>query len=222
MTTMSVVGECFFWYRLTRVVPDRFHRAVKRLCVCCVCQFARCRWRKRAYAQSLTSGSTNSMQPWIWHILRVTHQMAMCARGKLWRLWLTCLPTACTTKCAKISTISEMWMSHYSSRLQGSSWPTSCISFSRANRSLSHSDSLCCQMRAASSLHATITLCISFTVNLHIFCSCYCPICDYLHTLNWCRINPDWCAVTSFTGIRQQTNQLLYTAELLQTTKYID
>jgi len=34
MTTMSVVGECFFWYRLTRVVPDNFHRAVKWLCVC--------------------------------------------------------------------------------------------------------------------------------------------------------------------------------------------
>jgi len=34
MTTMSVVGECFFWYRLTRVVPDKFYRAVKRLCVC--------------------------------------------------------------------------------------------------------------------------------------------------------------------------------------------
>jgi len=32
------VGECFFWYRLTRVVPDKFHRAVKRLCVC-VCDF---------------------------------------------------------------------------------------------------------------------------------------------------------------------------------------
>jgi len=35
MTTMSVVGECFFWYRLTRVVPDNFHRAVKQLCVLC-------------------------------------------------------------------------------------------------------------------------------------------------------------------------------------------
>jgi len=33
MTTMRVVGECFFWYRLTRVFPDKFHRAVKRLCV---------------------------------------------------------------------------------------------------------------------------------------------------------------------------------------------
>ena len=32
MTTMRVVGECFFWYRLTRVFPDKFHRAVKRLC----------------------------------------------------------------------------------------------------------------------------------------------------------------------------------------------
>jgi len=35
MTTMRVVGECFFWYRLTRVFPDKFHRAVKRLCVVC-------------------------------------------------------------------------------------------------------------------------------------------------------------------------------------------
>jgi len=31
---MRVVGECFFWYRLTRVFPDKFHRTVKRLCVC--------------------------------------------------------------------------------------------------------------------------------------------------------------------------------------------
>jgi len=28
------VGECFFWYWLTRVVPDKIHRAVKRFCVC--------------------------------------------------------------------------------------------------------------------------------------------------------------------------------------------
>jgi len=40
MTTMRVVGECFFWYLLTRVFPDKFHRAVKRLCVCvCVCKY---------------------------------------------------------------------------------------------------------------------------------------------------------------------------------------
>jgi len=39
MTTMRVVGECFFWYRLTRVFPDKFHRAVKRLCVC-VCVYS--------------------------------------------------------------------------------------------------------------------------------------------------------------------------------------
>jgi len=32
-TTMSVVGECFFWYWLTQVVPDKFQRAIKRLCV---------------------------------------------------------------------------------------------------------------------------------------------------------------------------------------------
>jgi len=37
MTTMRVVGECFFWYRLTQVFPDKFHRAVKRLCVCVWC-----------------------------------------------------------------------------------------------------------------------------------------------------------------------------------------
>ena len=30
------MGECFFWYRLTRVFPDKFHRAVKRLCCVCV------------------------------------------------------------------------------------------------------------------------------------------------------------------------------------------
>jgi len=30
------VGECFFWYRLTWVVPDKFHRAIKRLWVVCV------------------------------------------------------------------------------------------------------------------------------------------------------------------------------------------
>jgi len=41
MTTMRVVGECFFWYRLTRVFPDKFHRAVKRLCVC-VCLDLEC------------------------------------------------------------------------------------------------------------------------------------------------------------------------------------
>ena len=32
------MDECFFWYRLIWVVPDRIHRAVKRLCVCVVCR----------------------------------------------------------------------------------------------------------------------------------------------------------------------------------------
>ena len=38
--SVSSVGECFFWYWLTWVVPDKIHKAVKRLCVCvraCVC-----------------------------------------------------------------------------------------------------------------------------------------------------------------------------------------
>jgi len=35
-------NECE-WYRLTRVVPDKFHRAIKRLCVCvCVCVYFHC------------------------------------------------------------------------------------------------------------------------------------------------------------------------------------
>jgi len=45
---MRVVGECFFWYWLTRVFPDKFHRAVKRLC--CVCVVA-------AYLQLLSAFS---------------------------------------------------------------------------------------------------------------------------------------------------------------------
>jgi len=61
MTTMRVVGECFFWYRLTRVFPDKFHRAVKRLCV--VCDWPR---------EVLASGLTNS--PSI-------------ARGDIFKLW---------------------------------------------------------------------------------------------------------------------------------------
>jgi len=28
------MAKCTFWYRLTRVVPDKVHRAIKWLCVC--------------------------------------------------------------------------------------------------------------------------------------------------------------------------------------------
>ena len=38
MTTMRVVGECFFWYRLTRVFPDKFQSRKTVVCVC-VCVF---------------------------------------------------------------------------------------------------------------------------------------------------------------------------------------
>jgi len=32
------VGECFFWYLVTQVVPDKIQRAIKWLCVCvCMC-----------------------------------------------------------------------------------------------------------------------------------------------------------------------------------------
>ena len=47
MTTMSVVGECFFWYWLTQVVPDKFHRAVKRLCVCVISGYYKTMLRER-------------------------------------------------------------------------------------------------------------------------------------------------------------------------------
>jgi len=30
----NIVGECFFWFQLIRVVPDKIQRAVKRLCAC--------------------------------------------------------------------------------------------------------------------------------------------------------------------------------------------
>ena len=62
MTTMRVVGECFFWYRLTRVFPDKFHRAVKRLCVCvCVVDtitallLLNCDWKTSAISQMCTA-----------------------------------------------------------------------------------------------------------------------------------------------------------------------
>jgi len=53
---MRVVGECFFWYRLTRVFPDKFHRAVKRLLLLLISDFVSnkdiymiCQyWRNRA------------------------------------------------------------------------------------------------------------------------------------------------------------------------------
>jgi len=32
MTTIGV-SECFFWYQLIAVVPDKIQRALKRLCV---------------------------------------------------------------------------------------------------------------------------------------------------------------------------------------------
>ena len=41
------MGECYFWYWLTQVFPDKIHRAVKQLCVCgcvcaCVCNAMQC------------------------------------------------------------------------------------------------------------------------------------------------------------------------------------
>jgi len=64
MTTVSVVGECFFWYQLTRVVPDKFHRAVKRLCVCvCVCHC-------HSYSSCLMTVLVDFSQFNTWHIVK--------------------------------------------------------------------------------------------------------------------------------------------------------
>jgi len=42
MTTIGM-GECFFWYWLTRVVPDKIQRAVKQLCVCACVRACMCK-----------------------------------------------------------------------------------------------------------------------------------------------------------------------------------
>jgi len=36
------MAKCTFWYRLTRVISDKVHRAVKWLCVVCVCLCVYC------------------------------------------------------------------------------------------------------------------------------------------------------------------------------------
>jgi len=36
------VGECFFWYRFTRVIPDKIQRAIKQLCVCVLTMLWNC------------------------------------------------------------------------------------------------------------------------------------------------------------------------------------
>jgi len=68
MTTMSVVGECFFWYRLTRVVPDKFHRAVKWSCVC-VC--------------TLVTGTRLVKPIWIY----LLEQDTVSGSGISWAIW---------------------------------------------------------------------------------------------------------------------------------------
>ena len=30
------MGECFFWYQLTQIVPDKIQRAIKQMCELCV------------------------------------------------------------------------------------------------------------------------------------------------------------------------------------------
>ena len=62
--TMSVVGECFFWYRLTRVVPDNFHRAVKRLCYLPQVDVARAAVAAAAAVESDASPIPPKVYPW--------------------------------------------------------------------------------------------------------------------------------------------------------------
>jgi len=61
------VGECFFWYRLTRVVLDRFHTAVNRLCVCvCTEQF----WK----SFSTSSSPEASHHKWLQSTLSISQR----------------------------------------------------------------------------------------------------------------------------------------------------
>ena len=61
------VGECFFWYRLTRVVPDKFHRAAKRLCVC-VCAVSIEKFTVLSIQFRMTSGVCGWIIAGSWHV----------------------------------------------------------------------------------------------------------------------------------------------------------
>jgi len=60
------VGECFFWYWLTRVVPDEIHRAVKRLCVCVCVDLADWVAKYGVYLHAYADDS----QVWAFHFCR--------------------------------------------------------------------------------------------------------------------------------------------------------
>jgi len=61
------VGECIFWYRLTQVVADKIHTAVKRLCVC-VCSHV---LSFHSYSWMVLECSQSGLQGVWCHILKI-------------------------------------------------------------------------------------------------------------------------------------------------------
>jgi len=71
------VGECFFWYRLTWVVPDKFHRAVKRLCAC-VCVSEASSSDINNYKSTMQQSTRNNRSQ---HGMTVAHEMCHVGEG---------------------------------------------------------------------------------------------------------------------------------------------
>jgi len=73
----------FFWYQLTRVVPDKIHRAAKRLCVCvCVCDLM-----KLAVSVVNMSGNLfNSAQREIGRWKFVVRTFSACSKAQVSRI----------------------------------------------------------------------------------------------------------------------------------------
>jgi len=74
------VGECFFWYWLTRVVADKIHRAIKWLCVCLLVQNIHIRIRQHSQSPTRITHTCS--------ILRATLQLVKDYQNKLTQWFL--------------------------------------------------------------------------------------------------------------------------------------
>jgi len=75
------VDECFFWYRLTRVVLDKIHRALQWLCVhacmrACMCMCMNAVWPKKIYCKLASNWSTELWICVFFSLLRSCAQFA--------------------------------------------------------------------------------------------------------------------------------------------------
>ena len=111
------VGECFFWYQLTLVVPDKFHRAIKWLCVCvcacvrvyvwclwCVCQLTNMGHSLSRYGNELWIGditghlSLMDMTDGRYSLVQVHHRLMLASRPKF-TCWFWCCMYVHTCLC---------------------------------------------------------------------------------------------------------------------------